>query len=305
MSSLKKITDRLHTLADVRYRRFYLQRRVQDLASRERRSDAIAAKLPRFEGVSSPVIDRAAAELKSQGYSMVSELIPAAAVKSLRDYFSTQPVTDPYRPELGSFVPPDNVPPNTHVAFFPNELIARAPAIYDIVNNPVILAAVARTLGGKPTIGYMAIWWSLPRQDGKPQQAENYHRDVDDWRFVKLFVYLTDVDNESGPHTYVPGSHNTDKLATIRRYDEEEVYAAFGPDCEKRFIGPAGTAFLENTYGFHRGFPPKSRPRLAIGVTYCIESVPYGPKDPVATIGRDGVPATIDPFINRVYCRPK
>ena len=94
-------------------------------------------------------------------------------------------------------------------------------------------------------------------------------------------------------------------MTKIHRYTETEVYAAFGTDCEKRFTGPAGTAFLENTYGFHRGFPPRLRPRLALSVTFCIESVPYGPKNPVATIGEGGVPANIDPFINRVYCRAK
>ena len=305
MPSLKSLKTHLLNLADARYRRFYLQRRVQSLAALESRADAIAARLPRFEGRKSALADRAVAELKSQGYAMVSEAISPAAVKSLHDFFCVQAVVDPYRPELGSFVPPDNVPKGTHVAYFPGNLVARAPGIYDIVNHPDILSAVARTLGGKPTIGYMAIWWSLPAQDGKALQAENYHRDVDDWRFVKLFTYLTDVDETSGPHVYVPGSHNTDKLATIRRYEEQEVFAAFGPDCEKRFTGPAGTAFLENTYGFHRGYPPKSRPRLALGVTYCIESVPYGPKHPVGTIGRDGVPAHIDPFINRVYCNPR
>ena len=304
MPSLKSIKTHLRNLTDVRYRRFYLQRRVQSLAARESRSDAIAARLPRFEAKPSPVADRAVAEVKSQGYSMVSELVSPAAVTSLHDFFCVQPVSDPYRPELGTFVPPHNVPAGTHVAFFPNHLVATAPGIYDIVNNPDILSAVARILGGKPTIGYMAAWWSLPAHDGKAMQAENFHRDVDDWRFIKLFVYLTDVDDESGPHVFVPGSHNTDKLATIRRYSEEEVHQAFGPNCEKRFTGPAGTGFIENTYGFHRGIPPQSKPRLIVQATYCIESVPYGPKNPVAKIGAPGVPPNIDPFINRVYCKP-
>ena len=305
MPSFRSIKNHLVNLTDVRYRRFYMQRRDVSIASRERRSDAIAAQLPRFAGTLTPAADRVAADMKSSGFAMVSDIIPVAAVSTLRDYFAKQMAKSPYHPEFPAFLPPENPPAGIHVAFVPNDIVARAPMIYDIINHPVLLAAVAKVLGGKPTIGYMAAWWSLPANDGKAMHAENYHRDVDDWRFVKLFVYLTDVDDESGPHIFVPGSHNADKLTDIRRYTEDEVFAAFGRDCEKRFTGPAGTAFLENTYGFHRGLPPLRRPRLAISVTYCIESVPYGPKTPVATIGEGGVPANIDRFINRIYCRTK
>ena len=305
MPSLKSIQTHLGNMLDPRYRQFYWQRRNRNPASRERRSDAIAATLPRFGGVETAVVAAAVEQMRAQGYAMMSPLIPADAVVRLRDYFSGQPVSDPYHPERGSFVPPANVPQGTHVAFFGHETIARAPGLYDIVNHPELLAVVARVLGGKPTIAYIPVWWSLPAGDGKALQAENFHRDVDDWRFLKLFVYLTDVDEDSGPHVYVPGSHGADKLTEIRRYSEAEVQEAFGPDCEKRFTGPAGTAFLENTYGFHRGYPAKLTPRLILGVTYCIQSVPYGPKAPVAIIGENGVPADIDPYINRIYCRVK
>ena len=34
--------------------------------------------------------------------------------------------------------------------------------------------------------------------EGTPRHAENFHRDVDDLKFIKLFVYLTDVGDENG-----------------------------------------------------------------------------------------------------------
>jgi hypothetical protein len=67
------------------------------------------------------------------------------------------------------------------------------------------------------------------------------------------------------------------------------------------FTGKAGTAFLENTYGFHRGVPPTEKPRLLFQVLYSLRNSIYGPDEPVARIGADGIPAGIDPFINRVY----
>jgi hypothetical protein len=123
---------------------------------------------------------------------------------------------------------------------------------------------------------------------------QNFHRDIDDLRFVKLFCYLTDVDEESGPHVYLPGSHRANKLTATGRYQEEEVYQAFGEP--RRFTGPAGLTFLENTYGFHRGLPVKSKPRLIFQVLYSLRPNGYGPKRPIGSRG------THDRYINRVYC---
>ena len=97
---------------------------------------------------------------------------------------------------------------------------------------------------------------------------------------------LSDVDEDAGPHVYIRGSHVADKLTTIRRYDDAEVHAAFGRESEVRFTGDAGTCFLEKTYGFHRGYPPKTKPRLIFQVLYSLRETIYGPKRPtVAMIG--------------------
>ena len=167
-----------------------------------------------------------------------------------------------------------------------------------------MLSIVSGFLGAKPTISLITAWWSMPHKDGKAEEAELFHRDVDDIRFVKLFCYLTDVDEVSGPHVFVPGSQNVDRLTKIRRYQDREILDAFGEKSLITFTGKAGTAFLENTYGFHRGVPPTQKPRLLFQVLYSLRNSIYGPDQPVGRIGVDGVPADIDPFINRVYLSP-
>ena len=136
----------------------------------------------------------------------------------------------------------------------------------------------------------------------KAQQAENFHRDVDDVRFLKFFAYLTDVDETSGPHVYIVGSHRENRLTRICRYTDAEIAEAFGTENQHRFTGPAGTAFLENTFGLHRGVPVQTAPRLMMQAVYSLGVAPYGPRRPVARIGHDGVPADLDPYINRIYC---
>ena len=43
----------------------------------------------------------------------------------------------------------------------------------------------------------------------KPQK---FHRDYESFNFIKLFVYLTDVDKDFGPHQYIIGSHKENKF---------------------------------------------------------------------------------------------
>ena len=65
-----------------------------------------------------------------------------------------------------------------------------------IANEPYTLSIVERYLGATPTIlGYTA-WWSFAQPD-EARDAQLFHQDMDDYRFVKMFIYLSDV----GPRT--------------------------------------------------------------------------------------------------------
>ena len=42
----------------------------------------------------------------------------------------------------------------------------------------------------------------------EPKDAQLFHADFHDFKWLKLFVYLTDVTDRSGPHVMVRGSHD-------------------------------------------------------------------------------------------------
>lgn len=286
------------TLREARHRSFWMQRTVRAVPRRLDLAARAAARLPRYEGPLSEIARLRAATLQRDGFVMTGDVAPREWIDAMRGWFETQPCADPYRPGLAPFIGPGNAPAGTHVAFFDHEAVVGAPHALEIANAPALLETVAANLGAKPTISYMTAWWSTPAGDGTAQHAEKFHRDVDDLDFIKFFLYLTDVDEDAGPHVFIRGSHVADKLTTIRRYDDAEVHAAFGRESEVRFTGDAGTCFLEKTYGFHRGYPPKTKPRLIFQVLYSLRETIYGPKRPVVAGGPG-----LDPFINRIYCR--
>lgn len=302
----RNLSDFYHVATDPRRRAFERQRRIQQLAERQERAEAVAKRLPRADDLIALGGSEGAAvgeELARRGRADLPALVSADQVREIRDHLAGLLAHDPYRPELGRYRAPEAVPPQTHVSHYRDADIVRVPHLLELANNPRVLAPVARWLGGRPTLAALRLWWSTPSGDGTPEHAELFHRDVDDLRFVKLFVYLTDVTDSTGPHVFVDGSHLVDRLTEIRRYEDEEVEAAFGADTIRRLVGPAGTAFLENTYGMHRGVPPVAGPRLIFQPLYALSPLIYGPRRPV--IDAAAAPAGLDPYVNRVFVRPQ
>ena len=288
-------------LTDRRYREFYGHRRLHDVNAREAAADRVAQTLPRSTAPVPATVQLEADTLSRDGFVFLPDLVSKAQVDDVLAYCTDLPAHDPYRPELGTFIAPGNVPPVTHVSHYTNQAILQAPHLLAFANDPRVLAIVEDSLGAKPTIAALRLWWSTPTPSGESEHAENFHRDIDDLRFLKLFVYLTDVDDQSGPHIYARGSHRKNTLTQLGRFTDEEVEAAVGADTILRLKGPAGTSFLESTYGLHRGLPPTHRPRLVFQPLYTLRPVIFGPKRPV----RSARPAeaALDPYVNRVFLR--
>lgn len=235
--------------------------------------------------------------LSSSGYVSLGGLLTSDQCSELRQYFEARKVFDPYIPGSPRIYPASNSRSHGHVMHHDAHDVIAAPHLMSLANSSAILSLVAGYFGCKPTISYMAAWWSYPTRQG-PQQAENFHRDVDDWRFLKLFVYLTDVSELNGPHVYVLHSANDSRLRAIRRYSDEEVANAFGLKNILRVYGDAGVAFLEDTNGMHRGEPVLTGRRLVFQVVYALTPLPYAPRHPV---GSHSSFPSLDRWVNRVY----
>lgn len=108
--------------------------------------------------------------------------------------------------------------------------------------------------------------------------ALTWHRDVDHYRFLKIFYYLTDCGLDGGQHEYVLGSHaqTPNSLAPIRRYSEDELEKSLINYRKMSVSGPAGSGFAEDTFGFHRGTPVKKGIRILMQFQYYSKSISWG-----------------------------
>jgi hypothetical protein len=289
-------------LTDKRYRYFYAQRKIIKFEDRKSAALHLKGKLPHTK--SNPENIKAELDfLNENGYIFLTPLLTNVEIKEVKDYFLYKYATDPYRKNIGKFYAPIDVSPDTHVSHYAETDILNAPHLLRIANDSKTLDIIEHYLGARPTLATIRVWWSTPSRSGSAEHAENFHRDVDDLNFVKLFVYLTDVNMSNGPHIYVKGSHNNSKLTEIKRYLDSEIIENFGGDNIRIFTGLAGTSFLESTYGMHKGLPPEVGSRLIFQPLYTLSPTIYGPKNPLRFARIDE--GALDPYVNRVYLKFK
>lgn len=239
-----------------------MQERIRHPRTRKRVSDALARFRPK-SGLN-PHPDMAV--LNRDGILMFPGYITGEHVAELRKVLTAMACRDPWKPDRGTFALAD-APAGTHVAD-----IAEAPllkAAHEIAFDERLLALAAQYFGSVPYVDSIQAWWSLSGND-EPEEAENFHRDNDSIRFLKFFLYLTDVGDEQGPHKFVRGSHTDPQLLGKNRLTDEQVEAAFGSARIITIKGKAGDAFIEDTFGVHKGQLPVSGRRLLLQVRYSI-----------------------------------
>jgi hypothetical protein len=139
--------------------------------------------------------------------------------------------------------------------------------VKSLAQDSRLVRLVAKYLGTTPILHNTQIWFSLPPGDVSKEESNpefGFHYDIDDFRFVKFFFYLTDVNMSAGPHVAIPGSHNDYSLAKkLKRRLPPANAAQFGEPFV--FTGPAGTGFAEDTSIYHKAsVPTMSRAILQI-----------------------------------------
>ena len=137
-----------------------------------------------------------------------------------------------------------------------------------------LLQTVARYLGMYPLLHAAAAWYHFPvAQEAKASQL--WHRDPEDLKTVKVFIYLDDVGPKQGPFSYIPGTQpfGADCLANPthahpRRVLDGEMEATLPRAHGLACTGPAHTMLVVDTVGFHRGGNVQEGHRLLVTFTY-------------------------------------
>jgi hypothetical protein len=125
----------------------------------------------------------------------------------------------------------------------------------------------------------MDLWYNVST-NGPDVFSQRWHRDPDDRKEVKLFLYLRDVNVGNGPFCYIPGSHNAGRFKRV--FPQTIRISNYPPDgaVENKFsenqrqvcTGKAGTLIFCDTTGFHKGGHPTTDGRLLFTAVYTTNS---------------------------------
>ena len=277
---------------------YFAQRIVPHYGLRRRIADAIALGVRTTHRHADPSTDptsaMALATLRRSGLLMLPELVAHAEAVAMRTYFTPLPAITHGRVPA----PIAQLPHGFGAAAYTLPTILDCPGLLRLLNAAPVLDLATSYLGCKPTLSSVGVRWSFP-DCTQPEPTQHLHRDPDDWRFLKLFIYLTDVDPESGPHRYVLGSHCTSGHLRDVHYTAAAVAQRFGPGAMHEVTGRSGTAFIADTYGIHAGAVPTRNPRLILQAQYSLL--------PVYAFRYEPVPMAEAPphdrYINRLLCR--
>ena len=220
-------------------------------------------------------------QLKTDGYYVFPNRLPESLCARLTEFALRNP----------SIIMQDDVPTDFGGTAIPFAEERRAPrgvrydfTMGDVVANQdvqtllcdlSILSVAQAYLGSRPIADVLGLWWSTSANAvASKAAAQHFHYDLDRVKWLKFFIYLTDVDARAGPHTFVAGSHRTggipDRLLRqgYARLNEGEVRSCYSADRFVEFAAPRGTVIAEDTRGLHKGRRVESGDRLMLQLQF-------------------------------------
>lgn len=222
-------------------------------------------------------LKRSSRELDEQGYSLTEDRVSFADCDAIVEFLGQdhlvfrEALTN--RTHLGYSA--EHVRDTTSNTCWLTDKFAllACPEVAALACDPSLVAVAQEFIGAPPILTQIVCWWSAPYSTSVEQvktAAQQFHQDRDYIKFVKVFVNLTDVDDDNGPHVFIAGSNadyatvSKNRLRASKRLSNEYLESVYAPQRFRKFTASRGTVLFEDTSGFHRGTPVASGHRLML-----------------------------------------
>ena len=183
--------------------------------------------------------------------------------------------------------------------------IQQFPEFLDFCLDPTLLGVAADYLHELPILASVEFWHSRATAE-QYQNSQLYHSDLDDVRQFKIFLFVSDVDEQSGPLTVVAAGRSEEIGRALRyrprsghvRIEDERIRPLLSPGDERVLTGPPGTVvFIDTSRVLHFGSRVATRDRYVVMVQYlALTNFMYNPfysfkAWPYAHLARPGMSA--------------
>ena len=201
----------------------------------------------------------------------IDELFPATdMLEKFKDY-AHKSIEE--KKKLGSSKPDKASKPFLTYLFDPVPAVDMTNPFFHLAFEKTVLDIITSYFQMYVNFFYMTLNITLPiGGDRRAIGSQRWHRDPEDRKMCKMFLYLTDVDEESGPFMYVEKSKYGRKWGKyfpqrppIGYYpDQKELEELIPKEDIKICTGKAGTLLFCDTSGLHKGGYALTRPRMML-----------------------------------------
>jgi hypothetical protein len=259
------------------FARILLARRIERWLNRAAYREALPAPESLLSGVD---LNRVVGEIITHGVSVGLQL-PTPIVREIVDFAQSTPCFSRDRQQQG-FLPTDVTEVNRTrdrdvVAGYYFDAVEKSPAIVQLSKDAVLINIARAYIGNEPILIRIRLWWNFPAirvsdADLHANAQERFHFDMNGWRTLKFFFYLTPTNDRGGAHRCIVGSHKRrpirHQLTPLVGRATDELEASFGKDRFLTIMGDAGLGFAEEPFVFHTGSLCKDQPRLILELEY-------------------------------------
>jgi hypothetical protein len=236
------------------------------------------------EAVSSPVfgqltqqdIQRIIESIEKDGFYVFEQTLSEETIEALLNFALSEKTKSidvnqsgvKYLPEKIVFDPNNPVSPRYQ---FESADLVKNETIRNIAFDAGMRKIAEGYLKCQPILDIVTMWWSVPfGKKAMAQSAQMYHFDMDRFKFLKFFYYVTDVHTDNGPHCYIRGSHRTlpKELLSDRRLTDEELEKIYAKEDFMEFTGKKGSILAVDTRGLHKGKTLVSDKRLLFQIQF-------------------------------------
>ena len=225
--------------------------------------------------------ERIADVIRRNGYFVFDQALPAEVCDRLLDFALSNPAA--VRSMAGEQRAENSVrravyergkPLAVRYDFETADVLAQ-PEVQALLADPAILSVAQSYLGSTPIADVVSMWWHTAYSDQPDEEAAQFfHFDMDRIKWLKFFIYLTDVGPDNGPHSFVRGSHRTGGIPSAllsrgyMRLTDEDVAQHYSGGDVVQFLAPRGTVLAEDTRGLHKGLAVRRGDRLMLQIQF-------------------------------------
>jgi hypothetical protein len=232
--------------------------------------------------------------LRERGYAVFPDVLPKEMCERLMRFALETPALVRRMDHEPEGAPPRlaRFDPDRPLAVrydYPVDALLNEADVQALLADPSLLALAQAYLGSRPRADVLSMWWHTGfHSQPDSEAAQFYHFDLDRIKWLKVFIYLTDVGPSDGPHSFIAGSHKTGGIpaAMLRkgyvRLDDAEVLEHYGAERQVEFAAPRGTLIVEDTRGLHKGKAVSGSSRLILQLQF--SNSLFGARYPKATM---------------------